>query len=54
MTPEPHAEAEPVLTESARQLLEAAGVEPVLSDATELAQGPGPGDERVMAWARAM
>lgn len=54
MTPEPHAEAEPALTDTARQLLEAAGVEPVLADATELPQGPGPGDEKIMAWARAM
>lgn len=54
MTPEPHAEAEPTLTDSARQLLEAAGVEPVLAEAAELPQGPGPGDERIMSWARAM
>jgi hypothetical protein len=54
MTPELHAEAEPTLTESARQLLEAAGVEPAMCEAAELSQGPGPGDERVMAWARAM
>jgi hypothetical protein len=53
MTPEPHAEAEPTLTDSARQLLEAAGIEPVLVEA-EAPQGPGPGDEKVMAWARAM
>lgn len=54
MTPEPHAEAEPALTDSARQLLEAAGVEPVMAETSELSQGPGPGDEKIMAWARAM
>jgi hypothetical protein len=54
MTPEPHAEAEPTLTDSARQLLEAAGVEPGFADPAELSQGPGPGDEKIMAWARAM
>ena len=51
---EPHAEAEPTLTESARQLLEAAGVDPAPQALTEAAHGPGPGDEKVMAWARAM
>ena len=49
MTPEPHAEAEPTLTDSARQLLEAAGVEPVLAAAAELPQGPGPGSRQAVA-----
>jgi hypothetical protein len=51
---EPNAEAEPTLTDSARQLLEAAGLEPVIAEAADLPQGPGPGDEKIMSWARAM
>lgn len=51
---EPHAEAEPTLTDAARQLLEAAGLDPAPQALTETAQGPGPGDEKVMTWARAM
>jgi hypothetical protein len=54
MTPDIHAEAEPTLTDSARQLLESAGADFAGSDAGESAQGPGPGDETVMTWARAM
>jgi hypothetical protein len=54
MTLEPNAEAEPTLTDSARQLLEAAGLDPAPAEVAELPQGPGPGDERVMSWARAM
>ena len=55
MTPDPHAECEPTLTDSARQLLEAAGADLALLDSVGgEVQGPGPGDERVMAWARAM
>ena len=54
MTPEFHAEAEPTLTDSARQLLEAAGVSTDSAESDETPKGPGPGDDRVMTWARAM
>jgi hypothetical protein len=54
MTPDVHAQAEPTLTDSARQLLEAAGLQPVSAECGEPPQGPGPGDDRVMTWARAM
>jgi hypothetical protein len=54
MTPELHAEAEPTLTDSARQLLEAAGLEPETAECAAAPKGPGPGDDRVMTWARAM
>lgn len=54
MTPDTHAEAQPTLTDSARLLLESAGADLSGEEAGEAPHGPGPGDETVMAWARAM
>lgn len=54
MTPDIHAEAQPTLTESAKLLLESAGADMTGEDAGEGPHGPGPGDETVMTWARAM
>lgn len=52
MTPETIAEAQAALSEPVLSL-EAAG-EMVNIEAGETPQGPGPGDETVMSWARAM
>lgn len=50
---DPHAEAQPTLTDTARQLLESVGAD-VTDAITDAPHGPGPGDETVMSWARAM
>jgi hypothetical protein len=54
MTPDTHAEAQPTLTDSAKLMLESAGVDLSGAAMAETPQGPGPGDETVMTWARAM
>jgi hypothetical protein len=54
MTPDPHAEAQPTLTDSAKQLLESAGADMTGEAIIDIPHGPGPGDETVMTWARAM
>ena len=51
MTPDTIADAETTLTET---FLLDAGSEVVNVEAGETPQGPGPGDETVMSWARAM
>jgi hypothetical protein len=53
MTPDTHAETDAIRADAALTL-DSAPCEMVNIEAGDTPQGPGPGDETVMCWARAM
>lgn len=53
MTPDTHIDTQQTLADAADLMLDSV-CEVVNVEAGETPQGPGPGDETVMSWARAM